>query len=106
MLLSFFYCICLSAIFAKELQENAFMSQSYENSLKAIKENTKIQKEEKFFVELLLKQLYQTYHKNMIVKLQVEKQKKEELEKDIYRKYLASRNNNSSILRDFHTLRY
>jgi len=105
MFLQCVFILCLASTFTNGLEET-MIAQSYEASLKAIKENRKMKSGEKFFVELLLKHLYNIYQKKMAEKIELEQKKKEERQNEIYRKYLASRWNNSSFLKDFHTVRY
>ncbi len=106
----FYKCLIfsyLASIFTIGLGiEQKMLSQSYEASLKAIKENGKLKNGEKFYVELLLKHLYNTYQRKIAEKLELERKIKQERENEIYRKYLASRLKNSSVLKDFHTSRY
>ena len=58
------------------------------------------------FYYRFLKHLYNIYQKKMAEKIELEQKKKEERQNEIYRKYLVERWNNSSVLKDFHTVRY
>ena len=61
-------------------------------------------KENFFFYQIILQELEKEEHEELI--RQREREKQMEKENEIYRKYLVNRIKHSSILRDFHTMRY
>ena len=99
----------LSAIVAANISPKNYipklMSTSYDQSVKAIQTSERMRPQDKFFIELMLKQFYVANQKKIEEKLQQDLKKQKELQNSIYRSYLPNQMR-GSVLRDFFTNRY
>ena len=103
MLFTFFVCLCLilTKVFGQQIHitgnKETFEHNYYRTHVFNPKENF-------YLLQIIQRELEKEENEELI--RQREREKQMEKENEIYRKYLVNRIKHSSILRDFHTMRY